>query len=130
MGRDARLMDKTARDFYSRPMPARPTSRQGTATMNDHLNQPSSGCDGRCDHCSLGEQAERAAADAPLSGWAMARSAAVYFLLPLIAAVVGAWLGRGRPNHQLLWGGAGLIAGMFVAGLYARWINRRTGVVR
>lgn len=96
--------------------------------MNDHPAQQPIECQGRCEHCSISEQAERAAADAPLRGRSLAMYAAIYFLGPLVAAIAGAWIGRDDPTRQLLFGTAGLVGGMLGAGLLARRVNRLCGV--
>ncbi len=95
--------------------------------MNDHSDQQPIACDGRCDHCSISEQAERAAVGAPLRGGSLAMYAAIYFFGPLVVAIAGAWIGRDEPVHQLLFGTAGLVGGMLLAGLCVRRVNRHSG---
>ena len=67
-------------------------------------------CVAGCPHCALGSAAEVPSTDV-LRGWSLASAAALYFLVPLSMACVGAALDRG-PVGQSIGAAAGLGAGM------------------
>ena len=78
-------------------------------------------CPAECRAC---EEVE--ALPTPLTGSRLALSSIVTFLLPLVAALAGAWLGGRSPHGQLLGSLLGLGLGMSIA----RWLlvaSRATG---
>ncbi len=65
--------------------------------------------------------------DRPLIGWGMVGSSIMFFVLPLIFALVGAVILRSGPGLEVIGGVAGLVVGMTTACLLARLINRKCG---
>ena len=92
-----------------------------TVLGHDADTPSASGCAGDCQHCP-----QQATATGPFTGSALVGRSALFFLLPVITAIIGALVGTrlGAEGHQLAGTLGGLALGILTAMLMARRLWR------
>ena len=90
--------------------------------MSDLALKDTSVCGGGCQKCSALEQCGQQPGG--LTGWVLVASSACAFLLPLAAAMAGAFLAGAERTQQFYGAFGGLAAGLLAGAVAARLIGR------
>ena len=79
------------------------------------VNNPPSDCSGHCDQCGLAANGGVFAGDPSVQGGLLVVCSAAVFILPLVLAAVGAFLGRRTALMQVGGAAAGFSLGVLLA---------------
>jgi len=91
--------------------------------MERQKSEGETGCDYKCDSCSLGHHA-MPTAGGDLAGWKLAGAGVLTFLFPLVLAIAGAIFAGSGKTMQVVGAVIGLIIGIVVAAATVRLLKK------
>ena len=92
--------------------------------VNQQAEDAPEGCSGQCERCEIAGPGEHPV-DEGYAGWRMVLLSTAVFLVPILAAVAGALIMRGRANAEVGGAAAGFLAGVLAAMVMVRCIKPR-----